>query len=910
MINETKDSNLGVWLFLIGIGLLLGVARSVHYLLFHTLAELVAITVSFSIFVLTWTSQKYLKNSYLTILGAAYGTIGVIDVFHTLTFKGMDLFPDVTTNHPTQFWLTARALEAIALVVAAVFIRRPARFSVAAWIFGVLGTAGCLAVWYGLLPATFIDGIGLTPFKVGSEYAIVGLLLIGLALLWRVRQEFSRDVFWLVSGSLLLAIATEICFIHYVSFYDYINELGHYFRLLSVVLAFLAIVVTGVRRPSELLFRQVIEKEHELTVINERLERSEGRLNQAQAVAEVGSWHFELPSGNLSWSDEAYRIFGVLIGTPLVLGDFVGRVHPDDRDDVMNAWAAAVDGAPYDIEHRIVVGEQIKWVRECAEIHFGPEGQAVAGVGSVQDITVRKQAELAAHSANLAKSVFLANMSHEIRTPINVIIGLSHLLRRDVTHPEHRVRLDQISDTSDHLLEIINNVLDFSKIEAHRLVLEQRDFSLEAMVQKVLRMVEGQAHEKGLMLTTAIGPALLGLWFTGDALRLAQALINLCGNAVKFTDQGSIDLSITVLSKQDENVTLRFAVEDTGIGISKEEQARLFRPFIQADHSSTRERGGTGLGLAISQSLIDMMGGTITVESTPGTGSRFSFDLVLPSARARVADVAAAVPASGFGGRRVLFAEDHVLSQEILFEMLDDLGCDVDVAGNGIEAIACAQSRGYDLILLDMQMPKMDGLTAARAIRALPGHRQTPILALTANAFAEDRQRCLDAGMNGHIGKPVTPDTLAKALGQWLPGLSAPSVDERPVCENALIRALANLPGFSVRPLHSQDALDDHCTLMLRFIQLHCPDMTRLREHLGAGEKNSALAVAHQLVGIAGLLGAERIASLASQIDHGLRTEQELSNIMDLVTLCEAELTRLSEVARTVPFQSKDLAEV
>jgi hypothetical protein len=206
MENKAWTNQLGVWAFLILTVALLVAARSVHYLLFHTLAELVAITVSFSVFTLTWTSQKYLRNSYLTILGAAFGTIGIIDVFHTLTFRGMNLFPTVSTNHPTQLWLTARFIEAIALVVAPLLIRRVVNFGFATLAFAMLGTVGCVAIWLGALPPTFVDGVGLTPFKIASEYFIVFLLLVGLVLLWRVRKEFSTDVFFLILGSLLFLI--------------------------------------------------------------------------------------------------------------------------------------------------------------------------------------------------------------------------------------------------------------------------------------------------------------------------------------------------------------------------------------------------------------------------------------------------------------------------------------------------------------------------------------------------------------------------------------------------------------------------------------------------------------------------------------------------------------------------------
>jgi CheY-like chemotaxis protein len=224
------------------------------------------------------------------------------------------------------------------------------------------------------------------------------------------------------------------------------------------------------------------------------------------------------------------------------------------------------------------------------------------------------------------------------------------------------------------------------------------------------------------------------------------------------------------LAEDNDHVTLRFAVEDTGIGIAAADQQRLFGAFEQGDSPTIRERGGAGLGLAISQHLVEMMGGRIEVRSNPGTGSRFTFDLVIARAGQGGVEARMEAPATDLRGMRVLFAEDHPLSRSILLEMLEGLGCEVDVAADGVEAVEHARARGYDLILLDMQMPKMDGVAAARAIRALPAHHDTPIVALTASAYAEDRQRCLDAGMNGHIGKALTPATLAAALRPWRPG--------------------------------------------------------------------------------------------------------------------------------------------
>jgi len=251
-------------LFLASITALLVVARSIHFLLFHTLAELVAITVSFSLFTLAWACRKYILNGYLIILGAAYGAIGLVDVFHTLTFKGLNILPEMTLNHPTQFWLIARTLEAVALVVAPLYVLRQPNFEKTTLAFLGPALLGCVAVFAGFIPDTYIEGVGLTPLKIYTEYFIILLLAIGLFLLSKNRGEFPRDVYLLLNTSVIFAIATEICFINYVSFYDLTNELGHYFRFTSVVLAYLALVVTGVQRPTELLYRELAEKEQEL----------------------------------------------------------------------------------------------------------------------------------------------------------------------------------------------------------------------------------------------------------------------------------------------------------------------------------------------------------------------------------------------------------------------------------------------------------------------------------------------------------------------------------------------------------------------------------------------------------------------------------------------------------------------
>jgi PAS domain S-box-containing protein len=383
----------GLWVFLALALVIMVLARSEHYLLFHTMAEIIAIMVNFSIFSLVWTARHQLCNHYLTLLGSAYGAIGVVDIFHALTFKGMTLLPDVTSNYPTQLWLIARLIEAVAVVLAPLLIRFQLGFVRPALAFGLVGGIGVLSVFKGWLPTAFEDGVGLTPFKIVTEYVIIGLTLVGMVLLWQHRDRFTKKVFWLLVGSLLSAAITEFCFTQYVDFYDFSNEIGHYFRIASAVFAYLAIAVTGVRQPAELLIARLKQEERKLHDTNLRLLQTSRQLNQAQSIAHLGSWYLDIPSQQLAWSDETYRLFNVPLGTPMSLGLFTSYVLPEDRPAVSEAWQAAVAGAEYDIEHRIVVAGEIRWVRERAEIRRSATGVALEGVGTVQDITRRVQTE-------------------------------------------------------------------------------------------------------------------------------------------------------------------------------------------------------------------------------------------------------------------------------------------------------------------------------------------------------------------------------------------------------------------------------------------------------------------------------------------------------------------------------------
>ena len=530
-----------------------------------------------------------------------------------------------------------------------------------------------------------------------------------------------------------------------------------------------------------------------------------------------------------------------------------------------------------------------------------------------------------ARQANRAKSDFLARMSHEIRTPLNAITGLSRIVLETPLNAQQREYLDQVVQSSDALLGIINDILDYSKIEAGGLRLENSPFELDKLFQSVGSLFAARVRAQGLELRFAkddgVPPVVLG-----DALRLGQILINLVGNAAKFTPGGEIEVRVGVAERlPEQRIRLAFSVRDTGIGIASEHQDGLFSPFTQADSSITRRFGGTGLGLAICRQLVELMDGEITLASAPGQGSTFRFTVLLTEAPAAAADAAviSASPVNDavlprWAGERVLVVEDIAINRTIAIALLQRVGLSVAVAANGQEALDQLAREPFALVLMDIQMPVMDGLTATRMLRADPRWRTLPVIAMTAHATSEDQQQTAAAGMNAHLTKPILPKVLYATLSQWLPPIASglpvateevgrgpvPALDDWPalpgIDRQAGLELHMNRPEFYLKSLHA-------------FRQDFAGSDDRINAALTAGERIEARRLAHSVKSVAASLGAGALSDCARRCEQTLAADGTTNGLAAALADFGRELAMvidglgalpplISTPARAVPF--------
>jgi len=638
---------------------------------------------------------------------------------------------------------------------------------------------------------------------------------------------------------------------------------------------------------------------HYIGVLRDITERKTNELEIAEATARlqlatraggVGVWDYNINTGNLTWDDQMYKLYGLEKQPDKTTYDiWTDHIHAEDRQRITAEVQMAIYGTKeYDTEFRIIKKDKtVRTIRALAVVRRNHEGKAERMVGTNWDITEQKEGEeklLAANQelivssekaklANAAKSEFLANMSHEIRTPMNGVIGLTELLKDTPLNKEQKEYVSALKTSGEALMDIINDILDISKIEAGKIEIEKIDFDIYKCLSDFSSMVVVRAQSKELKYTCEI-ESNIPEYIIGDPSRIRQVLLNLVGNAIKFTKSGGVKVKAT------KNVdTIKFEIKDTGIGIPSEKQQMLFQKFSQIDSSTTRLYGGSGLGLAISKQLVKLMGGEIGVQSTVGNGSTFWFTIPLVTGSKPKQEASKVKPSASLAGKTILVVEDNHINQQVVCTVLSKAGATTTTAQTGAEALQILDNRKFDIVLMDIQMPVMDGLTATKEIRAR--NNNIPIIAMTANAAQGDQEECLAAGMNGYISKPISPQTVISAIIKLTTKDAANMPAIQPNASTALLTDW-NKATFMERVMDDSNLAT---TILECAIQELEPTLKIVQSAIETDNKKDIKALAHTIKGLAANISAELLSFQAAELEKNYNApKHELTRHLEELT--------------------------
>jgi two-component system sensor histidine kinase/response regulator len=614
-------------------------------------------------------------------------------------------------------------------------------------------------------------------------------------------------------------------------------------------------------------------------------------LYLAEQKLRIGRWEVDLKSNKVYWSDEIFHIHDT---TPEEykpeLESALAFYHQDDRKIVERHLKRTMEKpGNFDFECRLLTQKKrLIYVRGCGESFTDASGKVIKIVGLFQDITEYRQAqeELVrakekAERADRRKTDFMARMSHEIRTPMNAIIGISELMLRNLKDPININKANTILEAAEGLLAIVNDVLDISKVESGKMSLEVNEFNPAATVSEVISIFTPIAEKKGIKIKRVVEDKVPFI-AKGDSLRIKQVLSNLTHNAIKFTTKGTITVSLELVKKRQDRVDVRFSVQDTGIGIPEEQIESIFEKYTQVDKSTTNIHGGTGLGLSICKELARLMNGNINVISREGEGTIFTLDLPLGIAsklnsEKKATKVGHDFTKYRFSNVKILVVEDSLVNQMIAREILETIGCSVNIAENGQKAVDMFTNAAYDLVLMDCQMPIMDGYEASKKIKSSKKGKQTPVIAMTANAMPEDCKKCFDAGMDDFLSKPANSKSISAMLNKWLP----PEKIDISQLSNIVVKVKEyNIDSDNAVNLEairqSKEIFDFRFSEMLRG-NLH--NIERIINELSGliSEKNQAKLpeVIANLQGFAQGLGATKIAYLCDKLASLCRNKEQ-----------------------------------